>query len=133
MQANTRVVVDYDFQAHMGRERSLGGVQRALRELAANIMRVVDGNGRPDMIGPQAQALVYAMDAHRSISGRTPSGDEIAAVLSVIAKEARGALLHLDRRPELKATPGAWVRPSSGGEIPTVWNPEFAAQGEEDR
>src|SRR6185503_6885178 len=75
VQANTRVVVDYDFQAHMGRERSLGGVQRALRELAANIMRVVDGNGRPDMIGPQAQALVYAMDAHRSISGRTPSGD----------------------------------------------------------
>jgi hypothetical protein len=114
VRANTEVIVDYDFQAQMGRERARGGVERAVRELAANIMRVVDGSGRPEMIAPQAQALVFAMDAHRSIAGYAPSGDEIAAVLNVVAKEARTALLHLDRRPELKATPGAWVRPSDG-------------------
>lgn len=110
MRAN---VVDYDFQAQMGRERARGGVERAVRELAANIMRVADGTGRPEMIGPQAQALVFAMDAHRTIAGYAPSGDDIAAVLSLVAKETRGTLLHLDRRPELKATPGAWVRPLS--------------------
>jgi hypothetical protein len=113
VQANTRIVADYDFQAQMGRERSLGGVQRAVRELAANIMRIVEGSGRPEMIGPQAQALVFAIDAHRSIAGYAPSGDDIAAVLSLVAREARGTVLHLDRRPELKATPGAWVRPVS--------------------
>jgi hypothetical protein len=114
VRANTQVIVDYDFQAQMGRERARGGVERAVCELAANIMRVIDGSGRPEMIGPQAQALVFAMDAHRTIAGNALSGDEIAAVLSVVAKETRGERLPLDRRPELKATPGAWVRPSDG-------------------
>jgi hypothetical protein len=103
VRVNSHVVVDYDFQAQMGRERALGGVERAVRELAANIMRVVHGSGRPEMIAPQAQALVYAMDAHRSISGRTPSAEEISAVLNVVAKEERVVLLNVDRRPELRA------------------------------
>ncbi len=109
MRANTQVVVDYDFHAQMGRERALGGVERAVRELAANIMRVVHGSGRPEMICPQAQALVHAMDAHRCIAGYALSGDDIAAVLNLVAREG-GMMLPLDRRPDLKATPGAWVQ-----------------------
>jgi hypothetical protein len=101
---NSRVVVDYDFQAQMGRERALGGVERAVRELAANIMRVVHGSGRPEMIGPQAQALVHAMDAHRSIAGHAPSPNEIAAVLNVVAKAERVAVLNLEREAEMRAT-----------------------------
>jgi coenzyme F420-reducing hydrogenase gamma subunit len=102
--ANSRVVVDYDFQAQMGRERALGGVERAVRELAANIMRVVNGTGRPEMIGPQAQALVNAMDAHRSIAGCAPSPNEIADVLNIVAKAERVALLNLEREAEMRAT-----------------------------
>ena len=111
MRANTQVIVDYDFQAQMGRERALGGVEHAVRELAANIMRVVHGSGRPEMIGPQAQALVFAIDAHRSIAGHAPSAEEIATALDIVAKEGV-AMFNLDRRPELKATPGAWARKS---------------------
>jgi hypothetical protein len=102
--ANSQRIVDYDFQAQMGRERALGGVERAVRELAANIMRVVHGSGRPEMIGPQAQALIHAMDAHRSIAGHAPAPHEIAAVLNVVAKAERVALLNLDREAEMRAT-----------------------------
>jgi hypothetical protein len=78
---NTQAFVDYDFHARMGRERALCGVEQAVRELAANIMRVVNGSGRPEMIGAQAQALVHALDAHRTIAGQAPSADQIAALL----------------------------------------------------
>lgn len=102
--ANRQVLVDYDFQAQLGRERALGGVERAVRELASNIMSVVHGTGRPEMIGPQAQALVHAMDAHRSIAGCAPSPQEIAGVLNIVAKAERVALLNLERKTELNAT-----------------------------
>jgi len=98
------IVVDYDFQAHMGRERALGGVERAMRELAANMIRVVQGTGRPEMIGPQAQALVFAMDAHRSIAGRALSADEVTSVLDVVARTERSALLSLVHAPDMQAT-----------------------------
>ena len=67
-------------------------------------MRVVNGSGRPEMIGPQAQALVNAMDAHRSIAGCAPSPNEIAAVLNIVAKAERVALLNLEREAEMRAT-----------------------------
>jgi hypothetical protein len=102
--ANSQVYVDYDYQAQLGRSRALAGVERSVRELAANIMSVVHGTGRPEMIGPQAQALVHAMEAHRSIAGCAPSGSEIAAVLNIVAKAERVALLNIQRKPELNAT-----------------------------
>jgi hypothetical protein len=102
--ANSQIYVDYDYQAQLGRSRALAGVERAVRELAANILSVVHGTGRPEMIGPQAQALVHAMDAHRSIAGYAPTGPEIAAVLNIVAKAERVALLNIQRKPELNAT-----------------------------
>jgi hypothetical protein len=56
------------------------------------------------MIGPQAQAVVHAMDAHRSIAGCVPSPQEISAVLNIVAKAERVALLNLERKAELSAT-----------------------------
>jgi hypothetical protein len=101
--ANSQIYVDYDYQAQLGRSRALGGVERAVRELAANIMSVVHGTGRPEMIGPQALALVDAMEAHRSVAGCAPSGSEIAAVLNIVAKAERVALLNIECKPELSA------------------------------
>jgi coenzyme F420-reducing hydrogenase gamma subunit len=101
--ANSQIYVDYDYQAQLGRSRALGGVERAVRELAANIMSVVHGTGRPEMIGPQALALVDAMEAHRSVAGCAPSGSEIAAVLNIVAKAERVALLNIGCKPELSA------------------------------
>ena len=59
---------------------------------------------RPEMIGPQAQALVFAMDAHRSIAGRALSANEVVSVLDVVARTERVALMHLVRGPEIQAT-----------------------------
>jgi coenzyme F420-reducing hydrogenase gamma subunit len=101
--ANSQIYVDYDYQAQLGRSRALAGVERSVRELAANIMSVVHGTGRPEMIGPQALALVDAMEAHRSVAGCAPSGSEIAAVLNIVAKAERVALLNIECKPELSA------------------------------
>lgn len=102
--ANSQVLVDYDFQAQLGRERALAGVERAVRELAANILNVVHGTGRPEMIGPHAQALVHAMDAHRCIAGCVTAPQEISAILNIVAKAERVALLNVERKAELNAT-----------------------------
>lgn len=104
MNAYSQAIADYDFQAELARGRALGAVERTVRELAANIFSVVHGTGRPEMIGPQAQAVVYAMDAHRSVAGFAPSRAEIAAVLNIAAKAERVALLNIEYQEQLRVT-----------------------------
>jgi hypothetical protein len=74
------------------------------RELAANILSFMRGTGKPDMIAPQAEALVHTIEAHRSIAGCPPSSGEIAAVLNIAAKAERVALLNVNHKVELHAT-----------------------------
>ena len=85
--------LDLEYQALLARDRALAGVERAVRELAANILSVVRGKGKPDLIAAQAEALVNTIDTHRSIAGCPPSAEEIAAVLNIATKEERVALL----------------------------------------
>lgn len=85
--------LDLEYQALLARDRALAGVERAVRELAANILSVVRGKGKPDLIAAQAEALVNTIDTHRSIAGCPPSAEEIAAVLNIATKEDRVALL----------------------------------------
>jgi coenzyme F420-reducing hydrogenase gamma subunit len=85
---------DLEFQALLARDRALAGVERAVRELAANILSVVRGKGKPDLIAAQAEALVNTIDTHRSIAGCPPSPEEIAAVLNIATKEERVVLLN---------------------------------------
>jgi hypothetical protein len=100
----TESVVDEELQAELARERALGGVERAVRELAANFLSIVRGGGNPEVIEAQAQAVVHTMEAHRSIAGRIPTSSEIAAVLNIAAKAERVALLNIDQDAELLAT-----------------------------
>jgi hypothetical protein len=93
-----------EYQRLLARERALSGVEHALRELAANILSVVRGTGKPDLIGPQAEAVVHTIEAHRSIAGYPPSSAEIAALLNISAKAERVALLNIDHKIELHAT-----------------------------
>lgn len=97
-------VLDDDFQSELARERALDGVQRAVRELAANILSVVRGSGRSEMIAAQAQAVVHTIEAHRSIAGCAPSSSEIAGALNIVTKVERVALLNIEHRAELHAT-----------------------------
>lgn len=101
---STELVGGDDFQTELARERALNGVERAVRDLASNILSVVRGTGKPDLIGAQAQAVVHTIEAHRSIAGCPPSSAEIAAVLNIAAKAERVALLNIDHKVELHAT-----------------------------
>ena len=86
--------LDLEYQALLARDRALAGVERAVRELAANILCVVRGKGKPDLIAAQAEALVNTIDTHRSIAGCPPSAKEIATVLNIATKEERVVLLN---------------------------------------
>jgi hypothetical protein len=97
-------ILGEDFQRELARDRALDGVQRAVRELAANIFNVVRGAGRSEMIAAQAQAVIQTIEAHRSIAGCAPSSFEIASALNISTKAERLALLNVEHRAELHAT-----------------------------
>lgn len=52
-----------------------------LRELAANLLRVIRGAGKPWDIGPQAAALVAALHDYKDAAGTYPSADLYSAAL----------------------------------------------------
>ena len=99
--------LEEEYQALLARERAMAGVERAVRELAANLLSVVRGTGKPDMIGPQAEALVNSIDAHRSIAGCPPSSEEMASVLNIATKAERVAMLNIERKVEQRAMQNA--------------------------
>jgi hypothetical protein len=63
------------------RHRAMLAVDHALVELAANLIRVIRGTGRPRAVSLQAQALSDAMASYRSMVGMWPSAEEITASL----------------------------------------------------
>lgn len=65
------------------RRLALQDVEDALRELAANIVRVVRGAGMAPRIGSQAHSLIEAMVAYQKVVGHWPVSEEISAALDV--------------------------------------------------
>lgn len=57
--------------------------QSNLRELAANLLRVVRGAGRPEALGQQAAAFVHALYAYQEAFGHYPSADVHAAAIRI--------------------------------------------------
>ncbi len=99
--------LEEEYQILLARERAMAGVERAVRELAANILSVLRGTGKPALIGAQAKALVNTIDAHRSIAGCPPSPEEMSSVLNIATKAERVALLNIDRKVEQRAMQNA--------------------------
>lgn len=58
-----------------------------LRELAANLLRVVRGAGYPARLASQMGDVLAAMKAYHATAGCYPSADEIANVLSLTRRE----------------------------------------------
>lgn len=65
------------------RHREQARVNRALRVLAANIMRVARGAGRPEELGLNAQAVVETMVAYHEAVGHYPPSEELAVSLPI--------------------------------------------------
>jgi hypothetical protein len=58
-------------------------VRWALTDLAANMLRVCRGAGRPWDIGPQCSDIVQAYERYREAHGCYPSSDEVQAAVAV--------------------------------------------------
>jgi hypothetical protein len=99
-----KLVVDEALRTELTRDRALSGVERAVCDLAANILCVVRGTGKPDLIGAQAQTVVHSIEAHRSVAGCAPSSAEIATVLNIATKAERVTRPNIDHKAEMHAT-----------------------------
>ena len=64
------------------RHRAMSKVRWALVELAANMLRVIRGAGRPHEIGEQTIAVLTAMETYRKDVGFWPDANEISDSLS---------------------------------------------------
>jgi hypothetical protein len=69
-------VVSENSEAELAQREAMGQVRWALRDLAANLMRIIRGAGKPWEIGQQAQALINSIIAYREAAGYSPSSDE---------------------------------------------------------
>ena len=76
-------IVSENSDRDLGRERSSGEVQAALRNFTANLMRITRGAGKPSEVGYQAQALIAALDAYFTAVGHYPFEDEISRALDI--------------------------------------------------
>jgi hypothetical protein len=112
-----------DYEENLGelaRMRALAGVERALWELATNILDVAQGEGKPLLLAPQAQALVDTINAHRSITGSAPSTNELANVLDITSIPVVMTALHLASRS--LAQYHSQLPPEAEIPIPTGYN-----------
>lgn len=58
-------------------------VDMAVRELAANLLRVVRGAGRASELGRQADQFLAACEAYREVVGHYPPSEDLGAALHV--------------------------------------------------
>jgi hypothetical protein len=70
-------------ETDVARQRHAPHVAWALRELTANLLRVVRGAGKRYYIAHQAQTLLEKMAAYREGVGCLPSSDELTAMLDI--------------------------------------------------
>lgn len=70
-------------KAEAAREGAVDEVGSRLRDLAANMLRVIRGAGKPWEIGGQAQAVIESMIEYREVVGHFPSSEEVASALDI--------------------------------------------------
>lgn len=72
-----RIVVE-NAPADVARNRAIGELDWALRDLTANLLRIMRGQGVPTEIEEQAQALVSALSHYRHAVGVAPTAEDLA-------------------------------------------------------
>lgn len=70
-----------------------------LRDLAANMMRVARGAGKPYEIGKQCVSVIDAMQSYRNLAGFYPSSGELSEMLN---------LRQFERDHGLRGSESAW-------------------------
>jgi hypothetical protein len=77
-----RVVSENDAKA-LARDRALGNIDFAIRDLAANLMRVTRGAGKAVLLFRQCTELAKSMSEYHEITGHLPEDFRIQKALSV--------------------------------------------------
>jgi hypothetical protein len=70
-------------QPMVDEQRYKDGIRWPLRELAANLMRVARGAGKPYEIGPQVAGVLNAFEEYRAAVGHWPPSDVLANMLDL--------------------------------------------------
>ena len=68
-------------EEEVNRLRAQEAITWPLKELAANVMRVTRGAGKPYMIGAQCVEVISAFEEYREVVGIYPSSEEIQSAL----------------------------------------------------
>lgn len=96
-------VVSENSEAELARKRAIFDVERRLRELTANLLRVVRGAGRPYAIVSQALELAGAIVEYQTASGRPPAPEDFLGVLNFERGEDEMARFSSEVRAQLYA------------------------------
>jgi hypothetical protein len=91
-------IVAENSEADLARERATEEVRWALQDMAANLLRVVRGAGRPHEVGLQAGRLIEALAAYREVAGMFPHAYDLTRFLSVNRDEEMLARCSKDER-----------------------------------
>ncbi|MGK9233505.1 hypothetical protein KXS07_24955 [Inquilinus limosus] len=80
-------IVSRNSDADLARGRAEQGVGLALRELAANLIRVMRGAGQPQEIGVQAAAFVDAVEIYQDLAKRPLLVEQVRDMLDIARDE----------------------------------------------
>ncbi len=76
-------LVSENSQAQIDKERAAAEVSWPLRDLAANLLRIIRGAGKPEEIIRQINELVRALAAYKDATGQWPPPHELASMLDI--------------------------------------------------
>jgi len=88
-------IVSSNSAAELAAQRALDELGWPLSQLAANMLRVVRGAGRPAELGPQMAAVLAIFDRYRAATGAFPGHYEIVEAISLRAEA--NARKHTDK------------------------------------
>ena len=76
-------LVSEQSQENLAEQRALDALRWPIRELAANLLRVIRGAGRPSAIAQQSIALVAAFRHFNEETGLLPSSHDVSEMLDI--------------------------------------------------
>lgn len=85
-------IVSSNTDTEIATERALQRIDWPLRELAANIMRITRGAGRPEYLIDHLVAVLEAISQYQSVAGGNPSGHDYYKILDLDRFHTEGFL-----------------------------------------
>lgn len=85
-------IVSSNTDTEIATERALQRIDWPLRELAANIMRIIRGAGKPEYLVDHLVSVLEAISQYQSVAGGNPSGHDYYKILDLDRCHTEGFL-----------------------------------------